>query len=229
MTYSWVLFDADDTLFHFDAFAGLKMMFSRFLVDFSASDYKRYQAVNKPLWVAYQSGRISARELQTIRFEVWAERLNVSTERLNAAFLAAMADIAELLPGAAELIAALSGHCRMGIITNGFTDLQRARLERTGLNEVFDPVVISEQVGVAKPDRRIFDHALAWLGDPPRDRVLMVGDNPHSDILGGINAGIRTCWVNVHRHSRPKGIEPDHEVASLDDLRTLLLSPQRGR
>ncbi len=83
----------------------------------------------------------------------------------------------------------------MGIITNGFTSLQQTRLERTGLRDHFDLLIISEEVGVAKPDARIFDYALAQAGNPSRDRVLMVGDTAESDIRGGVNAGLATLLV----------------------------------
>ncbi len=74
MQYQWILFDADETLFHFDAFAGLKLMFNRFDIDFTLTDFEIYQRVNKPLWVDYQDGVISAAELQTKRFIEWGRR-----------------------------------------------------------------------------------------------------------------------------------------------------------
>ncbi|MBU6249504.1 MAG: pyrimidine 5'-nucleotidase [Xanthomonadaceae bacterium] len=223
MDYRWILFDADDTLFHFDAYQGLRRMFAVHAVNFGADDYARYQEINKPLWVAYQEGRIGATELQTTRFDHWSRRLGVPAAALNEGFLHAMADICTLLPDARALLDALAGRARLGLVTNGFTALQTARLERTGLLGRFDPVVISEQVGVAKPDPRIFDHALERMGHPPRGRVLMVGDNPHSDILGGLRAGLDTCWLNIHGHPAPDGIEPHHEVPSLASLHQLLL------
>jgi putative hydrolase of the HAD superfamily len=70
--YAWILFDADDTLFHFDAFQGLRRMFARFQFDFSEQDYVRHPQINKPLWIDYQGGRISAEQLPTTRFEPWA-------------------------------------------------------------------------------------------------------------------------------------------------------------
>ena len=222
MKYQWILFDADDTLFHFDAYQGLKLMFSRFNVDFTKQDYAEYQTVNKPLWVDYQDGRITAEQLKNIRFDAWAKKLNVSTQRLNTEFLNAMADICSLLPGAKELIDSLSGKVKMGIITNGFTELQTIRLERTGLKDAFSALIISEQVGVAKPDIEIFDHTFAQIGRPPKEQILMVGDNPHSDILGGLNAGIHTCWLNVHNTPQPEHIEPHYQVSSLSELQTLL-------
>ncbi|PAJ74060.1 noncanonical pyrimidine nucleotidase, YjjG family [Pseudoalteromonas sp. NBT06-2] len=218
MKYKWVLFDADETLFHFDAFQGLKLMFSRFEVDFTLADYEHYQKLNKPLWVDYQNGQISAKQLQNRRFESWCQKLKISTQQLNSEFLHAMADICKPLDGAKELIDFLSTKVKLGIITNGFTQLQSIRLERTGFKDVFSTLVISEQVGIAKPDIGIFQHALNTMGNPSKNEVLMVGDNPHSDIQGGINAGIDTCWLNINKQDAPEGIKPTHEVQSLWQL-----------
>ena len=223
MKYQWILFDADETLFHFDAFKGLQLMFSRFDITFTEHDFTHYQTVNKPLWIDYQDGKITAKQLQNIRFESWAEKLSVTTQTLNSAFLTAMADICTLLPGAEKLITTLTNKANLGIITNGFTELQHVRLARTGLQDHFSSLIISEQVGVAKPDPGIFEYAFEQMGYPDRDQVLMIGDNPHSDILGGLNAGIDTCWLNVHGHDAPEGIEPHYQVASLTELHTLLL------
>ncbi|WPM85328.1 pyrimidine 5'-nucleotidase [Apirhabdus apintestini] len=218
MKWDWILFDADETLFTFDAFSGLQRMFLDYSVTFTAEDYQTYQAVNKPLWVDYQNGTITALRLQHQRFQRWADRLSVPAGTLNDAFLNAMAEICTPLPGAESLLRFLRGRARLGIITNGFTALQQRRLARTGLQDCFDLLIISEQVGVAKPDRRIFDYALAQMGSPARERVLMVGDTPESDILGGFNAGLDTVWLNAHGREAPAGIVPLHQVRSLSEL-----------
>jgi YjjG family noncanonical pyrimidine nucleotidase len=223
-SYEWILFDADDTLFHFDAFSGLQRMFSRHGVEFAEHDYHAYQTVNKPLWVEYQSGRISAQQLQRERFQPWADKLQIAAHDLNSAYLSTMAEICTPLDGAVSLLGTLRGEARLGIITNGFTELQEARLARTGLAHHFEVLVISEQVGMTKPHREIFDHALALMGDPARDRVLMVGDNPESDIQGGINAGLDTCWINADGRAAPTDLTPTYEVTSLAELERLLLA-----
>ncbi|MDP5293285.1 pyrimidine 5'-nucleotidase [Oceanimonas sp. CHS3-5] len=223
MRYDWILFDADDTLFHFDAFAGLKRMFASFGVHFDEQAFVQYQTQNQPLWVAYQNGDISAAELRHRRFVPWAERLAVTTEHLNEAFMSTMVEVCTLLPGASELIASLQGKARLGIITNGFASMQQARLQRAGWEHAFSPLVVSEEVGVAKPHAGIFEHALDLMGNPERDRVLMVGDNPHSDILGGLNAGLHTCWLNTLGAPTPEGITPHHQVTSLGQLQEWLL------
>lgn len=221
--WDWILFDADDTLFHFDAFAGLQRLFQQYDVQFSRADYDDYQAINKPLWVDYQNGAISALQLQHQRFESWAAKLDVTAQELNGGFLSAMAEICTPLAGAVDLLNTLKGRVKMGIITNGFTALQQARLERTGFLGVFDLLVISEQVGHAKPHPAIFDYALTQMGNPPRERVLMVGDNPDSDILGGINAGLATCWLNADGRAQPEGINPTWQVTTLKELQDKLV------
>ncbi|HGX4500576.1 TPA: HAD-IA family hydrolase, partial [Escherichia coli] len=80
----------------------------------------------------------------------------------------------------------------------------------------------SEEVGVAKPNKKIFDYALEQAGNPDRSRVLMVGDTAESDILGGINAGLATCWLNAHNREQPEGIAPTWTVSSLHELEQLL-------
>ncbi|WLI75563.1 pyrimidine 5'-nucleotidase [Kosakonia sp. H02] len=222
MKWDWILFDADETLFTFDAFGGLQRMFLDYSVTFTDQDFLEYQSVNKPLWVDYQNGAITALQLQHQRFQNWSERLNVPAGSLNDAFLNAMAAICAPLPGAVSLLDSLKGKAKLGIITNGFTALQQIRLERTGLRDYFDLLVISEEVGVAKPDAKIFDYALQQAGNPDRSRVLMVGDTAESDILGGINAGLSTCWLNAHGRTLPEGINPTWTVTSLNELEQLL-------
>lgn len=222
MRYEWILFDADETLFHFDAYAGMQRMLAGYGVEWQEVHFEEYQVVNRPLWVDYQDGRITAAEVQERRFANWAERLQVSSITLNSAFLSAMADICHPLEGAVSLLQSLHGRARMGIITNGFGELQQIRLERTGLQHYFELLVVSEVVGVAKPHPEIFRHALERMGNPSPERVLMVGDNPDTDIFGGIQAGLDTCWVNWHGKPAPPGIVPDYEVSSLGELEALL-------
>ncbi|ETX11501.1 dUMP phosphatase [Marinomonas ushuaiensis DSM 15871] len=219
MKYQWILFDADETIFYFDNFAGLKNMFSRYDVSFSQTDFDEYQSLNKPLWVEYQNGQINAEQLQNHRFKHWSDKLNISTSELNSQFLDSMAEICKTLPGATELITYLhENNIKMGIITNGFAQLQQIRLERTGLQSYFLPVVISELVGVAKPNPLIFQHAYEQMGAPDKAQVLMVGDTLESDILGGNNFGFDTCWLNHHDKDYTAEVQPTFQIRNLQEL-----------
>ncbi|MFV0573881.1 MAG: pyrimidine 5'-nucleotidase [Vibrio sp.] len=222
MKYDWIFFDADDTLFHFDGFKGLQLMFSRKGVDFTEQDFAEYQLVNKPLWKEYQNRAITAEQLKEMRFNKWAEKLNVKPMELNTDYMHAMAEIATLLPGAQELMDALVDKAQVGIITNGFTDLQAVRLAKTGMGKYIKRMIVSEEVGTPKPDPIIFNYALEQVGNPCKSRVLMVGDTLHSDVLGGINAGIDTCWLNPKGEEATDGIEPKYNVRSLSELQAIL-------
>lgn len=222
-TYDWILFDADDTLFNFDAFSGLKVVFANYGIEFTKNHYNKYEKINKPLWIDYQNGKITAEQVQVLRFDNWAKKLNVPPQQINSHFMTAMAEICTPLEGAKSLLNALKGKAKLGIVTNGFAELQQKRLEHTGLNTHFELVVISEQIGVAKPHIDFFEHALSAMGKPSRDKVLMVGDNPDSDILGGIKAGLDTCWLNINKRATPKNIIPTYQVRSLKELEDLLV------
>lgn len=222
MKYSYVLFDADETLFRFDILAGMTRMFKNYGVNFTKDDYIHYQKTNKQLWVDYQNGVISADYLQVTRFNEWSAKLNVSAKELNDAFLDAMAQICEPLQGAVELLNKLKPHARLGIITNGFARLQTVRLEHTGLKDMFEWLVISELVGIAKPNKAIFEHTFELMGNPNKSQILMVGDTASSDILGGNNVGIDTCWLQHPGEQLPEGITPTYTITKLEQLQAIL-------
>ena len=218
MKYQWILFDADETLFSFNSYLGLKAMLVRYGIEFSEQDYEEFQAVNKPLWVAYQNKEISAQDLQRIRFEKLAKQTGEDPLVLNQQLMAEMAIVSQPLAQVRETLEGLKDKVKLGIITNGFTALQQKRLNNTETATYFDVVVVSEDVGVAKPDKRIFDYAFAQMGEFELSQVLMVGDTLSSDIQGGINAGIDTCWYNPHRTENSSGIQPTYEIHAMSEL-----------
>jgi len=133
-----------------------------------------------------------------------------------------MADISALLPGALNLLEYLSSRVQLGIITNGFTELQKIRLEKLKVNHHFSLLVISEEVGVAKPDNHIFNYAFEQMQQVDKSQILMVGDNIHSDIQGGINAGINTCWLNSNNSEKPENITPNYQIKHLSELKAIV-------
>ena len=217
-----ILFDADETLFEFDGFKGLQRLFASYGVNFTADDYQVFKQLNDKLWVQYQAAEITSAQLKTQRFVVWADKLAIPEQRLNREYQQAMIDICRPLPGAEELLIALKGRYTLGIVSNGFTELLRTRLSNTGFNQYFSAVVVSEQFGIAKPDRRIFHHALHELAQQRPERTLMVGDTPESDIRGGYNAGLKTCWLDHGVWTMPQDLKPDFRINNLNQLRMLL-------
>ena len=109
-----------------------------------------------------------------------------------------------------------------GIVTNGDSASQRAKIKSTGLEEIAPFVVISEEFGHSKPEPAIFEEALRRLGNPLPEETLFVGDRPDSDIGGAQGVGLKTAWVRRDR-SFPRGRrKPDYEIDHVDELRTLL-------
>ncbi len=224
MRYNWVLFDADETLFSFNSYLGLTSMLKRYGIDFTLEDYEAFQAVNKLLWVAYQNNEISAKDIQMRRFAKLSAQIGIDQLRLNKELMAEMAKVSLPLAGVPEMLNALHQQgVKMGIITNGFTELQQNRLRNTQTEEFFEIVVVSEQIGVAKPDRQVFDYAFSLMDEQDKTKVLMVGDTLASDILGGYNAGIDTCWFNPKKTANDTEIHPTYEISDIRSLIDIVL------
>ncbi|MEU2774015.1 HAD-IA family hydrolase [Streptomyces sp. NPDC007162] len=151
-------------------------------------------------------------------------RLPVSTDELWRAYCA---DIAALVSCPADALDGLdelrSAGWRVGVATNGASDIQRAKLRATGISERVDGVFVSEDAGARKPQVRHFALAAARCGGVLRDGGWMVGDNPVNDIAGGHSAGLRTIWIG-HGRSWPAGDSgPDHTVSHVRAAIDLLL------
>jgi 5'-nucleotidase len=243
--YDWLLFDADETLFAFDSWKGLSHMFAKYAFPFSKEHYEEYQKINKPLWDELQQGLINQDTLKVRRFLIWGERVTayrreqsgddtleeVTPLELNDAYEDSLAATSVVLPGVVEFLNFLRfNHIKCGIVTNGFNRLQLPRLQNLGLAEgYFDLLVVSETVGVAKPNPLIFEHALKQIelktGKPiNKESVLMVGDNPHSDIAGGQHSGLDTCWINVYDTPCPPEIFPTYTIARIAELHRAILA-----
>lgn len=224
--YQWLLFDADDTLFDYGkAEAGaLRQTFEQVGVKFEPEYLSAYQQINRQIWTEFEQGRISAKALRTRRFELLFEAIGVSVdpERFSAVYLSNLATQSELTEGALQVMQALYGKYRLAIITNGLRDVQRPRLARSAIRDYIADIIISEEVGAAKPERAIFEAAFRRMGNPNKDEVLLIGDNLASDMAGGNAYGIDTCWFNPTGQPRAEDIPVTYEISRLTDLLEML-------
>ncbi len=106
----------------------------------------------------------------------------------------------------------------MLLITNGLAEVQVPRFAASSIRDCFAEIVISGEIGLAKPDPAIFDFAFERIGRPAKERVLMIGDNLGSDILGGANYGLDTCWYNPSGTLNGHGVEPTYEIRELQSI-----------
>lgn len=228
MPYTTLLFDLDHTLF--DSDASEARAFAHALtaggVAEPAAHFAAYTAINRGLWAQVERGELPTTAIKRVRFErLVAERgLAADPGALAEAFLDGMGRFGELYPGARDVLAALAARddLALALVTNGLSEVQRARIARLGLDAYFDAIVVSAEVGVAKPAPAIFDLALAGLGDPPRTGAVMIGDSFTSDLRGARGSGIATCWYNPHGKPAAEPALVDHEIAALAELLDLV-------
>ncbi|MEH7124860.1 MULTISPECIES: YjjG family noncanonical pyrimidine nucleotidase [unclassified Bacillus (in: firmicutes)] len=222
MKYEIILFDVDNTLLDF-SMAEIKALHNAF-VEFGLptglSDYKAsYEEINRILWSELEQGLITISELGVERFRrlFLKNDLEINAELFSSVYLGLLCEEIHLVNGAVELCENLTDH-RLAIITNGFTEVQSARIGSSPLRNTFEQVIISEETGFQKPEKGIFDYAFSKLQITEKAKVLMVGDSLTSDIQGGINYGIDTCWFNPHLKENDIGIKPTYEIRELTDL-----------
>ena len=127
-----------------------------------------------------------------------------------------------MIEGAQEVLDALRAKYRFAILTNGLQSVQRNRLAHSAIKNDIVALVISEEIGFAKPERGFFDAAFARIGNPPKERALMIGDSLSSDIQGASDYGIDSCWYNPDRQARPASPAITYEITHLRELIALL-------
>lgn len=224
MGYRWLLFDADGTLFDYDNAEGtaLELTLGHFGCTLRPETRALYRSLNGELWRELEAGTVTAEALRYLRFERLFAELDLPVARGREAgeyYLVQLASYGKLLPGAEDVVRTCAAVARLAIITNGLADVQRRRLGESPIAELFETITISDEIGIAKPDRRIIDLTLGALGDPPRSEVLIIGDSLTSDIQGGINAEIDTCWLSPDGVEAPAdGPQPTHTLTRLEDL-----------
>ncbi len=226
--YDWLLFDADGTLFDYDRAEELALARTCAVagVPFDGETLTLYRAINQGLWRELERGRVSPAVLKVRRFEEFLAALgkNLSALEFSENYLGHLASSADLITGAESLLQSCAGRYRLALLTNGLSRVQRSRLAGSALACFFSGVIISEEIGAAKPDAAFFARALGELGDPPPARALMIGDNWNTDIRGAVDSGIAACWFNPGGLPRPDAPEITMECASLEALGMRLLA-----
>lgn len=232
MTYQAILFDLDDTLFSLRGCEALALrrtledakLLPRLPADFA----ERYAAISSRYWAARSADGYTQYTRESVIKLSWRDFLSQQgldremAKLLAAQFWREFCRSSALNPGAEEVVRELSTGFRLGMITNGYSDSQRGRLRAAGLLEIFNPLLISEETGVAKPDARIFEMALSQLQLPP-EAVLYVGDSISHDYRGCQAAGIDFCHYCPGTHGAEGLPATRFRIAALTDLLPLVL------
>lgn len=222
MRYQTLLFDLDSTLF--DAETSEDAAFDETLrlggVDDPVGYRNIYNTINSALWAAVERGEVTPTVVRNLRFEQLVEQagLDADPRLLADTFVNGMGAYGELYDGAREVLEQLSGRASLGLVTNGLSEVQRTRVDRLNLAPFFDAIVVSSEVGVAKPAPGFFDVVFERLGWPPKDTALIVGDSLTSDMRGGHDYGLATCWYNPDRKQVDDLDIVTHEINDLAEL-----------
>jgi len=225
--FKWLLFDADNTLLDFKQASRRAFWETLSQLELEASEerFLLYKRLNAGVWQEFEQKKISAEILRVKRFELFFEALEIKGPdpfESNRLFLENLVVHSEAYEGTLELLRVLKQRHRISLVTNGLREVQRPRLDKLRMTPFFDSIVVSDEIGVAKPDPAYFEIVFDSIPRPPgREEVLIIGDNLHSDIQGGRDFGIRTCWVS-HGSRNDSGIRPDYEVESVLGVHALL-------
>ncbi|EGT3617265.1 noncanonical pyrimidine nucleotidase, YjjG family, partial [Clostridium perfringens] len=224
-----IIFDADETLFDFkkserEAFKNTMLKFD---IEYDKNYHlKIYKEINTGIWKEFEQGLITQEKLKIERFKRLSDKLNIKFDEINFAksYMEHLADASFLFDDSIDLIENLNKSYKLSIVTNGLTSVQDKRIRKSTIAKYFDAIVISEEILIAKPDPKIFEYTLKHMNFSDKSKVLMVGDSLTSDIQGGINFGVDTCWYNPNKIENKTSITPTYEISSFDELKSLLLN-----
>ena len=127
-----------------------------------------------------------------------------------------------MLENAEEIVKWCSQRFELAIVTNGLASVQNPRFMNSDLRKYFKHIIISEEIGFAKPKRKFFDFTFEKFGNPKRETVIIIGDNLSSDVKGGLDFGIDACWFNPTK-AENNGIIPTFEISNLNELKKILM------
>jgi 2-haloacid dehalogenase len=220
MAYTWLLFDADDTLFDYPRAEAdaLRRTFDQFRQVFHQELLNRYQVYNQQVWSEFEHGGINPHDLRLKRFRLLFEEIHslLDPEEFSQRYSKNLARASYLLPHAETVLHALSGRFHIALVTNGLKDIQPERVKRSTIHQYIEKIFISEEIGVAKPETAFFDFVFSEIGHPPKSKVLIIGDSLASDIRGGLEYGIDTCWFNPN--GKITALPITYEIKSLKQL-----------
>jgi 2-haloacid dehalogenase len=224
--YSWLWFDADGTLFDYNRAEAnaLRQTFHSLSLPYEDGYLEVYQRINSGLWQALEKQEITPAVLRFRRFELLLEAVQVtgSSKEMSSAYIEQLAICSELMDGAYDVLKALHEKCRFAIVTNGLQAVQRSRLAHSVIRDFISEIIISEEIGVAKPSPAFFEIAAARTGSPAKTDVLIIGDSLTSDMQGGLNYGIDTCWYNPMGEAQPDNFLITYEIQHLNGLLNLI-------
>ena len=224
MKYRYLLADNDNTLMDFNLSERKALTETLEACGLPADEETcaAYHRINDALWKALERGETTQKQLKVERFARLLERLgrtDLDAVAVAARYSDQLAAHADLLPGALELLEAVRGQMKIALVSNGVSAIQRGRLSRSPILPLLDAVIISEEIGVSKPDPRMIEAALEALGCEDQSQAVLLGDSLTADIPAAAAAGVDSIYLD---HRGQGSDRATYTVPSLDAARALL-------
>ncbi len=222
--YEILLFDLDNTLLSFSQaeIVAFRETFKENSLPYSSELFSRYQKINEVLWQRLEKGEIDLNYLGPYRFKKLFEEFKIvaDPDKVNRSFFHHLTFQHQALPQMEEVLKHFKDK-RIFIVTNGEPSIQWQRYEDSGLINYCEEMFISEELGYKKPQKEFFEKANEKIKGN-KEEMLLIGDSLSSDILGGINYGIDTCWLVDKDKVNKTKIIPTYRIEKLTDLYSLL-------
>ena len=227
MAYRVALFDVDNTLLDFtkSEHEAICACLSARGLPTDTETTQLYSRINDSHWKRLEQGLSTRNRLKVERFRDFFAELGYdgSPSHMAKDYESALSEQRFLIDGALELIRGLHGRCRLYVITNGTSSVQRSRFGGCRLAPYFDGSFISEDMGCAKPELEFFRLVASGIPDFDSKETLVIGDSLTSDITGGIRAGLDTCWYNPTEKAAPADMSITYTVNKLSDILPIML------
>ena len=229
--FEYLFLDLDDTILDFQKaeHVALSKTLREFGLEPTERVLKRYNLINKAHWEALERKELTREQVLVGRFQVLFEEMGITVEPVQVAraYEHNLSIGHWFLPGAEEAVERLSKKYKLYLASNGTAKVQAGRLASANISRFFEEVFVSQEIGANKPSPEYFERCFARIPGLDKSKTIMVGDSLTSDILGGQNAGIATCWVNPHHKEGRADIRVDYEIEALSQLEDLLESLKR--
>ena len=228
--YELILFDLDGTLFDYNRAEeyALKKSLEHFNIDCSFNScLEEYRKTNRDIWQEFEKGMIELEELKLKRFSILFDILNIKqkVEEFSEKYLYFISKTSFITEGAEEIVSYLCADYKLALASNGIYSVQYERLKRSSLSPYFDIFVVSEEIGFAKPAPDFFNCVFKKAGHNDKNTALIVGDSLSSDIKGGFDFGIDTCWFNPGKVAKERDISPTYEIEKLSEVKDIIAPP----
>lgn len=221
--FTTILWDVDGTLldFLYSQNLSIRKCFDIFEHEIDDEMISRYSKINDEYWKKHELGLITKQELLTGRFLSFFDEYNIrdiDVYEFVSKYENNLGNVYKYMEDSFDIVKKLKGRVKQYTVTNGVSAVQRNKMHLSKLDTLMDDMFISEEVGAPKPAREFFDYCFEHIDEKDKSKILIIGDSLSSDIKGGYNAGIKTCWFRSANAINNSGIVPDYEIEHLVEI-----------